>query len=421
MDLRELVLDTLLETEEGKIYSHMALRNLLDKHAELDKQKRAFLTREIEGTLERRYTIDAMIDQYSKHPVKKMKPVIRNIMRIAVYELFFMDSIPAAVAINEAVNLTERRGFYNLKPFVNGVLRTIERNRSEFDFTDPTMLYSMPKWIVKLLEEEHGAEAMEEILQASLLAPPMTIRLNYCKGEENELLGHIRREAVEIRPADFPGAYYISNIDRLQALVTFREGFFHMMDLSSQMAMDRVETKPGMKILDACAAPGGKSMFFYSKLRGDVQITACDLTENKTAMLWENFRRMGATAIRVRAQDALIFAPELEKAFDLVVADLPCSGLGVMSRKVDLKYRMTKEQIAELADLQHRMLENLKRYVAPGGQLIYSTCTITHVENEENTARFLAESPEFSLVSEEQILPKPHICDGFYYALLRRA
>ena len=420
MNIRELVLDTIMEIDGNGVPSHVAVKNLLDRYAELEKQKRAQITREIEGTVEKRLALDLVIGRFSKIPPKKMKPVILNILRMSVYELFFMDGVPVHATVNEAVKLAGKKGLSGLKGFVNGVLRSIDRNRDQIDWQDPVLRYSCPEWIMTLWEKSYGEEKAEEIAEAFLALPGLTVSVNTIRISPEKLVERLRSEGVEAKPfADAPDSLALTEVDRLVSLPSFREGLFFVQDLRSAEAVRACELHPGMKILDACASPGGKSFALYTALNGEAMITACDLTEKKTERLAENRDRLGFDGIRIEKQDALSFREEWEGAFDLVVADLPCSGLGVLHKKTDLKYRMSPEQIKELEQLQKNMLRNLKKYVRPHGSLLFSTCTLNPGENERNTIWFKENEPDFELRLEKQSFPEAGHGDGFYYVLFR--
>lgn len=420
-DLRELILNTLLEIEAGRCKSHLAQNNLLDRHADLDKHQRAFLTRELDGVLERKLTLDAVIGRFSKVKPKKLKPVILTVLRMGVFELYFMDSVPPSATVNELVKLTGKKGFHNLKGFVNGVLRNVDRNRIDLASLPPQLQYSIPPFVYELLSKTYGEEEAQKIAGAALFPAPLSVRMNRLKSSEEELIKRLEKEGVRAEPYGEPeNAYVLLNVDRLSSLPSFSEGLLFVQDLSSQKAMNSVSLKKGMRILDLCAAPGGKSFFLYEKLRGECELTSSDLTEEKTALLSENAKRLQFQGIHIEKQDARLKRPDHTAAFDLVVADLPCSGLGVMGRKKDLKYRVTEEGMKELVLLQKEILAVAAGYVVSGGELLYSTCTLNPEENQENREWFLKKHEDWSLIKEKLILPEKGKCDGFYYALFRR-
>lgn len=429
VNIRELVLETLLLINRDGEYSHIALGQVLGKYQYLSKKDRAFLTRTVEGTLERMIEIDAIIGQFSSVKINKMKPVIREIIRSAVYQLKYMDSVPDSAVCNEAVKLASKKGFFNLKGFVNGLLRNISRNLDHIQYPsrekEPvqwlSVVYSMPEWIVRKWIDQYGEKKTEEILQAFLEERPTSIRCSSSKITPQELKDRLEKEGVTVKEyEEIPGAFQISGYDYLDALESFREGCFQVQDISSMLVGEWADPKEGEYIIDVCAAPGGKALHLADKLKGTGRVEARDLTEYKVQMIRDNISRLGFSNVLAVQQDALdIDESSLEKA-DIVIADLPCSGLGVLARKTDLKYKMTEQMQSELADLQRRILAVVCRYVKNGGKLLYSTCTINREENEDNALWFGREFPEFHLVKEQQMLPGTDVGDGFYIAEFKK-
>lgn len=398
---REVVLDMLLSLREGKL-SHTILKDTLDSYLYLDKSSRGFITRLYEGTIEKRLYLDFIIDGYSKTPVKKMKPIIMLLLEMAVYQLFFMDRVPDSAAINEAVKLAKKRGFTGLSGFVNGVLRNIARNKENIALPDKNkdliqyleIKYSTPRTVVEYLIKDYGNHEAEEILEAFEEKRPLVARAT--KNRE-ELIKKLDAEAVRVSTDTiFPESVRILELDNLGFLESFENGDFVIQDESSQFIGKIVELPKGARVLDLCAAPGGKSLLFAGMEEVD-EIISCDITESKTELIEDNIRRIGTDKIRTKVNDASVFNPDFEERFDLVICDLPCSGLGVMGRKRDIKYNVTEDKIRELAKIQRTILENAVRYVKKGGRLIYSTCTMTKAENEENFT-FISEFKGFSAV-----------------------
>ena len=428
MNVRELALEVLLEIEKGE-KSHLILRSVLEKYQYLTKQERAFLTRVTEGTVERRLELDYIINQYSKVKVKKMKPVIRNLLCLAVYQMKYMDNVPDSAACNEAVKLAVKRGFGNLRGFVNGVLRNIARNLDHIEYPEKeqtipylSVMYSMPEWIVKMWVSDYGREKTEEILQNFYIERPTTIRINENQISKMALIDKLEREGVKVEEHPFlQSALLISNYDYLGALDSFLEGDFQVQDAASIQVAESAGIKEDDYIIDVCAAPGGKALHAAQILNGTGFVEARDLTEYKVSLIRENIWRMGFTNIEAVQQDATIYDEASEAKADVIIADLPCSGLGVLAKKTDLKYKMTPEKEKEVAELQRQILKTVHRYVKPGGTLIYSTCTICKSENEENAKWFVENHPQFELRWEKQIFPGRET-DGFYIAkFIRRS
>ena len=437
-NIRELVLDILIEVNEKDQYSHLVIRSVLDKYQYLDKKERAFLTRLAEGTIEHQIEMDYMIDSFSKVKVRKMKPLIRNLLRMSVYQLRYMDAIPDSAVCNEAVKLAKKRGFRQLSGFVNGVLRSIVREGDKLLYPDAAIepkrylevKYSVPGWIINRWMKAYGYEQTETILSHFYQESPLTIRTNRTKCTPEELrtklineqvtvekIGEIPAESGEFKDAldrlwDY--AYTISDFDHLQSLQTFQDGDFYVQDLSSMLVAEMAAPKKGDYVIDVCAAPGGKSSHIAELMDGTGMVEARDLTEYKTNLIEENIRRHGLSNMKAVCMDATVFDRDSVGKADILICDLPCSGLGVMGKNTDIRYKMTEEKEKELVQLQRQILKTVIPYVKENGTVIYSTCTIDRAENEENAAWIEREFPELSLVAMKQMFPGEAGNDGFF-------
>lgn len=429
VNIRGIVLDILMEVLENQQYSHLVIRDVLDKYQYLEKRERSFLTRLAEGTIERKIELDYVVDQFSKTPVRKQKPVIRNILRMGVYQLLHMDSVPDSAVCNEAVKLAKKRGFSQLSGFVNGVLRNIARGREQIVWPDENrdlltnweVTYSMPRWILEQWERAYGRERTRRILDAFGEQNPLTVRTNLNQISTEELVTKLEGEGVTVkRNMRLPYALELSGFDFLSGLESFLAGDFYIQDLSSMMVAHTADPKPGDYIIDVCAAPGGKSTHLAEMMRGTGMVEARDLTDYKVGLLEENIARHGLTNMKAICWDATVFDEASVEKADILICDLPCSGLGVMGKKTDIRYKMTPEKQAELVQLQREILQTVCSYVKRGGTLVYSTCTIHTGENEENVEWFLQEHPEFTLVSREQMFPGDCGNDGFFIAKMKR-
>lgn len=434
INIRELVLGILMEVTSENSYSHLVLRGVLEKYQYLDKKERAFITRVSEGTIQRMIELDYILNQFSKVKVNKMKPVIRNILRMGVYQLKYMDAVPASAACNEAVKLAKKKGFGSLSGFVNGVLRNIGRNLDGITYPDAkkepikalSVRYSIPEWLTAQWLEEYGRERTEAMMQAFLTDAPITIRTNLRRTTPEELCEKLAAEGVTVEPLDegkYPKlsyAFAISGFDYLNGLKSFREGLFYVQDISSMMVAEWAAPKEGDVCIDVCGAPGGKSIHMAEKLNGTGSVEARDLSSYKVDLIRENIARHQLSNITARQWDATILDEEAVEKADIVIADLPCSGLGVLRRKTDIKYRMSESAEAELVELQRNILHVAASYVKPGGTLMYSTCTVHRAENEENVAWFTARHPEFTVEKMQQIFPEETLGDGFFIARLVR-
>lgn len=440
---REIVLEILMEVTENGAYSHRILRDVLTKYQYLDKRERAFITRVTEGTLEHMIEIDYILDRFSKVKVRKMKPVIRNILRSGVYQLKYMDTVPDHAVCSEAVKLAVRKGFSGLKGYVNGVLRSVARGLDSVEYPTEGMealsvRYSCPEWILKLWQQEYEPDVIEAMLRDFQEEKPLTIRCCLNRMTPEELKTRLEQEGVTVtRHPYLLYAFEITGYDHLEGLESFREGLFAVQDVSSMLAGEVADPQRGAYVIDVCAAPGGKALHIAEKLGGTGHVEARDLTEYKADLIRENIDRSGLENIEAKVQDASVPDPDSEGKADLVIADLPCSGLGVLGKKTDLKYKASPEGTESLVHLQRKILNCVQSYVKPGGALIYSTCTVDQAENTGNLYWFLENHPEFKLDDIKdrlcpelrgdvqdggciQLLPGIHKCDGFFIARLVR-
>ncbi len=428
VNVREIILETLLLITRDGEYSHIALKNVLDKYQYLEKKERAFITRVVDGTLERMIEIDYIINQFSNVKVNKMKPVIRTIIRSAVYQLKYMDSVPDSAVCNEAVKLATKKGFTNLKGFVNGVLRNISRNLSDVEYPGKenmiaylSVKYSIPEWILEHWLKVYDPKTVEQMGAEFLKEKPVSVRCNLNQISREDLIAKLQGEGVKVQEIpEVNCGLYIAGYDYLAALPSFQDGDFYVQDVSSMQVAEWADPKAGDCIIDVCAAPGGKSIHLAEKLLGTGKVEARDLTDYKVGLIEENIERSRLENIEAVRFDATVFDEESESKADIVIADLPCSGLGVFGKKTDLKYKVTASMLSDLAGLQKEILAVVHRYVKPGGKLVYSTCTINRAENEDNTEWFLKNHPEYSLIQEKQMLPGIDGGDGFYIALFQK-
>lgn len=443
---RELAVLMLLEIVEKEKYSHLVIRDVLNKYNYMEGRDKAFLKRITEGTLERMIQIDYILNQFSGVPVSKMKPFIRNLLRMSVYQLIFMDAVPDRAVCNEAVKLAGKKGFGTLRGFVNGVLRNISREKQNLTYpdkeTDPTLylsvVYSMPLWLTEKFVAERGMEQTERMLQSFLSPSPVTVRIkeSLTMEEKEDLIQKIEEAGVSVEQHPYePYAFWLGKTEGMERLPGFAEGLFMVQDVSSMLVCEAANIRAGNYIIDVCAAPGGKALHAADKLKGTGLVSARDLTENKVNLIRDNIDRMKAGNVEAMVCDAVVMREEDREKADVVIADLPCSGLGVMGKKADIKYHVTKESPVQLKELQQKILSTVWQYVKPGGTLIYSTCTVNPEENEENVKWFLQQFPfrleslspclpeELAKEGKEgmlQLMPGLHKSDGFFLARLRR-
>jgi len=454
---RELIVNILLEISAGEEYSHVLIRSVLEKYNYLDGKEKAFIKCVAEGCLERRIELDYVLDRFSKTPVKKMKPFIREILRMSVYQILYMSRVPDSAAINEAVKLAKKRGFTGLSGFVNGVLRNISKEGRTIPLPDEkkepvrylSVKYSMPEWLIEKFEKEFGIDATLAILEGLLEVRPVTVRFprTVSEIEKEQLLQEMKAQGVEIMEHPYLSEVYCLNgVEGVANLSGFAEGKLAVQDISSMLAVEAAGIKPGDKVLDVCAAPGGKTAYAAMLVTDTGEVVAGDVSEYKISMIEENCARLGLSNVTVVLRDATKPDAVRHGKFDVVLADVPCLGLGVIGRKKEIKYRVKEADIESITALQKEIVKESVKCVKPGGILLYSTCSMTYEENEamvqwmETELGLTAESMEEtlpkgflnSLIEQDavyditgiragrmQLLPGVHKADGFFFARMR--
>lgn len=451
-NIRLLVLETLVQIEKTDIFAKDALHKLLYQKQFMDKQDRAFISRMVEGVTEYQVRLDYVINSFSKTKVNKCKPLIRCILRMGVYQMLYMDSVPDEAACNECVKLAKQKGFSNLAGFVNGVLRNISRNidKIEYPTEEDSMIsylsvnYSMPEWLVGQIISWYGEESTKSVLAASVETKDLTIRVNENNTTVEELTKRLTEQNIKVTPGYYVSeALHLGNINYVRRLPGFMNGDFFVQDESSMLLYhianpenEILEKESPLFVLDLCAAPGGKCTHFAQMLGDNALVEARDLTEQKISLLEENKERLALDNMQTKVWDALIPDSSLKNSADIVIADLPCSGLGIISKKNDIKYHINREQLVDLANLQRTILANAAVYLKPGGILLYSTCTINPAENRENAEWMLSHLPLqkdsiTACVPENlreyviedymlQLLPGEVVCDGFFISKFRK-
>lgn len=433
MNERELILDCLIEILEKGAYTDRTLSDLLFKYDYLDKHTKSLISREITGVVENRILLDEIVNLESKTKVKKMKPLIRNLLRMSVYEMYFMNSIKNHAVVNEAVKLAKKRGFSGLSGFVNGVLRSVLRRKEtlpeneKFPISDDRIVNSIPEAVAKVLKESTG-DKLVEISEAMMAQSKITIRVNTNLITEDELATELENQGANVSKVclkDVLGkeisALSVEGLGNLEKNSEFIKGRFYIQDLSSMAVAVVADPKEGDKVIDVCAAPGGKATHIAQLLNGTGMVDARDLTEYKVSFIEENKTRLNLSNLTAKAFDATKLDESAVDSADIVIADLPCSGLGVIGKKPDIKYNFTIEKGLELAKLQAEILDKVCQYVKVGGKLVFSTCTINKAENEDNANSFIKRHPEFVATGMQQILPQKDVeNDGFFIATFER-
>ena len=432
---REAVLSVVYQVFEEKKHSDTVLHQVL---SEFDEKipDRSRIKREAYGVIEHQIELDYVINRFSELPVRKMKPWLRTILRMAVYEIRYMDNISPATSCDEAVKLTGKKGYRELKGFVNGVLRSICREGENVRLPDLSVTYSMPEWIVNLLSDSYGIKTTKKILASFFEERPVTIRVNTNKVSIDEMKKLLQNENIAFSAGVYLGnALRLEGNIRVERLPGYREGYFVVQDESSMLPVLVSGIKSGFNVMDLCAAPGGKTMQAAELLQGNGVVSSRDLTEYKVKKITENKERTGYQTIREKVWDATIMDMEWKEKADVVIADVPCSGLGIIGRKPDIKYQISESSLDGLVKLQREILTQAVAYVKHGGVLIYSTCTLNPAENTEQ-ARWLSKKglelesldewlPEKLRNSQTrqgmlQILPGVQKSDGFFVAKFRK-
>lgn len=445
VNIREITLGILMEVTEEEQYIHIVLREVLEKYQYLEKRDRAFISRVAEGTLENMIQIDYILEQFSTVKVQAMKPFIRNLLRMSVYQMKYMDNVPDSAVCNEAVKLAQKRGFYTLKGFVNGVLRSVARGLSGVEFPDRetypcrylSVRYSVPEWILEKWIAEFGYDTAEKICMGMEQTSRTCVRCNLSKATRGQVEESLRAQDITVKQVPYLDyALEISDYNYLQAIQAFKDGWFQVQDVSSMLVAEIAAPKWGDYCIDVCAAPGGKSLHLSDKLNGSGYVEARDLTDYKVELMQENLERTKRINMAAVRQDATVFDEGSVGKADILLADVPCSGLGVIGRKADIRYKMTPARQQELIKLQRKILDTVWPYVKVGGTLVYSTCTIGADENQANVQWFLEHYP-FELESIDpylckelhsqttkagyiQLLPGVHGTDGFFIARFKR-
>lgn len=439
---REIVLDMLLEVLENNKFSHTVLSHTLKNYQSLERQERAFISRLFTGTVKHYLTLDYIINSFSTVTVRKMKPLIRNLLRLSVYQLMYMDQVPESAVCNEAVKLAKKRGFMKLSGFVNGNLRNIARKRQDIIYPDKEkqpkefleITYSVPAWLVEELLGQYSFAVVEAMLEASLKEKELTIRCNTVRITPEQLKKMLLEEGVSVEENEYLDySFIIRNYDYLDKLKSFEKGYFTVQDTSSMLVCEAAGITDKDYVVDVCAAPGGKALHAAERAK---KVSARDLTEYKVGLINDNIRRLGLDNVTTLVWDATQPDPSVIGKADVVIADLPCSGWGVLGKKADIKYKLTPNQQKELIELQRNILSVVKDYVKPGGILIYSTCTVNQEENIANCDWFLE---QFDYETESlnpylpqqlqnestrkgylQLIPGVHPTDGFFISRMRR-
>ncbi|MBQ2014944.1 MAG: 16S rRNA (cytosine(967)-C(5))-methyltransferase RsmB [Peptococcaceae bacterium] len=439
---RELALQILYQVNEEGAYANLALDKALFPCAWLDPRDRGFITEIVYGSVKNRGKLDYVLNQFASTKVNKMDKWTRNLLRLSLYQILFLDKVPDSAAVNEAVKLAKHYG--HVDKFVNAVLRNILRGMDAIQWPDKAkdpvqylmVQYSFPQWMVERFIRQYGLEDAERLCDWYNQPAAMWIRTNTLKTTRAELKQILEKEGLTVSESRHtPEGLKIENAVNLHKLKSFQQGLFTVQDESSMLVALAAEPAPGQRVLDVCSAPGGKTTHMAQLMKNKGTIYACDIHKHRLDLIAENCKRLGISNVELVQQDGTKLTKRWQEPFDVVLCDVPCSGLGVLGRRADARWAKESEDIAGLCKIQKKILEEAAQLVVPGGTLIYSTCTIAPEENQEMVKAFISEHPEYELdetltdcwldVDKEetgyvQFLPFIDDMDGFFIARMMR-
>lgn len=423
---RQCALEALSKVNEASGYSNITIDAVLKKN-NLEKRDSNLAAALFYGTLERKITLDHCINAFSKKTVDKLTPKVRDILRMSLYQIIYMDGIPNNAAVNEGVNLAKTSGVASASGFVNAVLRNFIRAGGEIPEIKGSgdeilsVKYSCSQWLCKRLIEQYGMETAEQIVSTSAEAPPVFIRVNNLKTNDDELIEKLKKYEIEAEKTLLFHCLKVEKAGNLTETEEFQKGLFHVQDMSSQICAKTLDPQKGDRIADVCAAPGGKTFTLCEIMEDEGEIFSMDLHENRTRLIKSGSERLGLKSITAKASDASVYDESLGK-FDRILCDVPCSGFGIMRRKPEIKYK-NEEDIKKLPEIQYKILENAGRYLKEGGALVYSTCTVLKEENQDVVLKFLENHKDFEAYDEDYIktfIPEKDGSDGFFICKMRK-
>lgn len=421
MTARELALKALCSIEQSGTYTNKALSDALNKD-DLSTADKGFVTELIYGVVSNKTAVDYIISRFSKIKLKKMTTWVLNILRMGIYQIYYMDKIPESAACNEAVKLAKKYSHGAGAGFVNGVLRSAVRAKAEFSFpktgdavNDLSLEFSYPEWMTRRIAAEYGEARTKELFEECSKSHPVAIRVNSLKTDIETVGKRLEDEGLECSTYnELDGCILVSGKLNVNKSDSYKEGLYSLQNISSQKAVQLLAAKPGDTVIDMCAAPGGKSCGIAERMGNKGKVYSFDVFEHKIELIKKSAKRLGIGIIDAKVNDSTKLCEDLIEAADCVLADVPCSGLGVIHKKPDIKWSRNEADIDELCDIQRQILSNAARYVKQGGVLVYSTCTILPEENRMMTKAFLENNRNFEKVYEEQILTSKMGESGFY-------
>lgn len=439
MNSREIAYKVLLDIEKNKNYSNMAI-NKHFKDVKLSNQDRGLATEIIYGVIENKYYIDYMIDKLSKVKTNKMEIYVKTLLRMGIYQIMFLNSISDYAAVNETVNLAKKKNS-KVSGFINGILRNVIRQKETIgeikikdDIDYLAVKYSYDKWMIRNWMIHFGKDFTKELLEANGQRPSIYLRTNTLKITRDELIEKLEQQNVKASKVHVVDeAIKVENLKDIENNVLYKEGLFTIQDISSMLVGKVMNPKEKSLVLDVCSAPGGKTTHIATLMKNTGQVVSRDIYEHKLKLIKASSKRLNLTNVDVQEFDGLSLDKDSIGKFDYVLADVPCSGLGIIRRKPEIKYK-EKEEFRDLPPIQKKILENASKYVKKGGTLIYSTCTIQDNENIDVINEFLQKNKNFELAPIDEvkvdldnqekgymkIYPNVHEMDGFFISKLIR-
>lgn len=421
---RQMALKILYKIDKEGAYSNIVLSEMLNQNRnELNEKDIGLISQIVYGVTTWKLTLDEIIKKYSSIKLKKISPFILNILRMGIYQIIFLDKIPKSAAVNESVNLSKRYGHKGSSGFVNAILRKVTKNDyedllqklneetgiqksdkatniqkldREANIQTISKVTSMPEWIVEeLFNENLSEEKVKEICINSNKKPKLAIRVNTLKITKQKLIERLEKKGIGVEEGVLKDFLILNKVRDIENIEEFKEGLFTVQDEAAGLIAIVLEPKKNEKILDACSAPGGKTTYIAQIVENDAEIEAWDVHNHRTKLVEETAKRLGIDSIKTQVKDATIYEEKYFEKFDKILLDVPCLGIGVLKRKPDIKWQRKKEDIAEIIDIQYKILEVCSKYLKNGGDLVYSTCSIFKEENDKIISKFLEKHPNF--------------------------
>lgn len=424
MNARELAINVLYKVEFGEGYSNVTLDKELNK-SDLEPVDKAFASELVYGVLTWKITLDEIIKMYSSIKIKKISPWILNILRTGIYQIVFLDKVPESAAVNESVKLAKQYGHEASSKFVNAILRKIEKNEMEkllaYIATKPiledeiiSIVTSHPLWMVDELLKEYDKKFVTELLNANNITPEITLRSNRLKTTRDELYKLLLLKKIDCKKGNLEDSI------KVRKMSDFKGKLFTVQDEAAQLACLKLAPEAGEVVLDACSAPGGKTTYLAEIMENKGKIEAWDIHPHRVRLVEEAAKKLDINIIHATVHDATIVMPNYKEKFDKILLDVPCSGLGVIRKKPDIKWTRQPEDFEELMSVQEKILDTCSEYLKSGGRMVYSTCTVLKRENEEQIEKFLLTHSDFMLVEQTKLFPNVNETDGFYIAVLEK-